>query len=172
MIKPGFSKSIKLLPRGCYLSSACCLQTGPLWMMSCAGPVLICCSCCCSFRSLNLACFTSTLLSWLRAVLLLELTAQFCFFSSLISKVDWTGMAWLASPCLCINVKSASLKSLSRSMSLLVVVCLLPGLHLNCCVSHVQRGRCVCVDVPIYENVSAALLHKGSLPLNNAVPLL
>lgn len=57
-------------------------------------------------------------------------------------------------------------------MSLPVAPSLLQGLHLNSCVSRIQRVRCVCVDMPIDENVSAALLHKGSLPLNNAVPLL
>lgn len=40
-----------LLPRGGYLSSASCLQTGPLWTMSCFAPAFICCSCCLSFRS-------------------------------------------------------------------------------------------------------------------------
>lgn len=139
-------------------------------------PTFICWSCYWSFRSLNLACFTFTSPSWLRAALLLELTAQFCLFSSLITKDGWIVTVWLASHSdLCINVKSVSLKkkkSLSRLMSLHVALCLFLGLHLNSCVSHVQRVRCVCVDMPIDENVSAALLHKGSLPLNNAVPLL
>lgn len=163
-----------LLPKGGYLSSACCLQTGPLWMMSCFVPTFICWSCYWSFRSLNLACFTFTSPSWLRAVLLLELTAQFCLFSSLITKDGWTVTVSLASRSdLCINVKFVSLKkSLSRLMLLHVALCLLPGLHRNSCVSQVQRVRCVCVDMPIDENVSTALLHKGSLPLNNAVPLL
>lgn len=97
----------QLLPRGGYLSSACCLQTGPLWMMSCFVPAFICCSCHWSFRSLNLACFTFTSPSWLRSVLLLELTAQFSLFSSLITKDGWTVTVWLASRSgLCINVKS------------------------------------------------------------------
>lgn len=107
-IKPRFQKHHVAANRR-YLSSACCLQTGPLWMMSCFVPAFICCSCYWSLRSLNLACFTFTSPSWLRAVLLLELTAQFCLFSSLITRDGWTVIVWLAYHSgLCINVKSVS----------------------------------------------------------------
>lgn len=44
---------------------------------------------------------------------------------------------------------------------------------LHPCLSHVEHVRRVCEEVlMIAENVAAALLCKGSLPLNNAVPLL
>lgn len=54
-----------------------------------------------------------------------------------------------------------------------VHVVALPCLRLHPYLSHVEHVRCVCEDVSmINENVAAALLRKGSLPLNNAVPLL
>lgn len=59
------------------------------------------------------------------------------------------------------------------SMDMYCASVALPCFCLHSCLSHVEHVTCVCVDVlMINENVSAALLRKGSLPLNNAVPLL
>lgn len=56
-------------------------------------------------------------------------------------------------------------------MFILDVYCASTALRLS--FTHVEHVWRVRVDVlMINENVSAALLRKGSLPLNNAVPLL
>lgn len=114
---PYFPKTLTLLPRGSPISSACCLQTGPLWMMPCVvsgfrnAAHRSCCCSCWSFRSSKLASFSYTSLSWLRAVRFSGAHLTIRFLHQLISKgaLDSNSMSPTS---LCIHVKSASLNAL------------------------------------------------------------
>lgn len=172
-------------------SSACCLQTGPLWMMFCVvSDCLVSClmpteaattAGLSDIRALKLAFLTPSSYSfWLRAVIFLELFFTIQLLQQLNRKQYSVTVRKHANFCQYVDWSHsyASLKTtpswlMCSSVGMYCTPVALPCFFLHSCLSHVEHVRCVCEDVlMITENVAAALLCKGSLPLNNAVPLL